>query len=409
MAAMTECPVVGAMTPASAVIAVRTDAAAMVAIEADTNQNFPNPISSGGYQTVAADDYTAQIGFVGLLADTRYFYRVLVDGIIQDPGTVRRFDTFPTTGAFVAAVFADVAPLDRLAPCYAAAAQNDDPLFAVLLGDFPHENPSTLAEMRLMHRKMRDRSLQHGAALGNRILRRRAVVRALDDHDYGGNDTDRTFPGRADAMQAVREYWPKYPAPNPAGLWEGFVCCDAEFFVLDTRTQRDPNAFPDGPDKSMLDGERIGNDQLSWLLDGLSASTAVWKIILSTVTFNPSARANQDPPDSWRGFQTEAQVIRAHIEGNQIQGVVAISGDIHTGGGIDDGTNSLIGVPELTVPHVNLANGNRRNLGTWSEGVTSGRSPQGGPGYGVVEVGPTGLTLRAKAEDGTLRHSLALT
>jgi hypothetical protein len=57
------------------------------------------------------------------------------------------------------------------------------------------------------------------------------------------------------------------------------------------------------------------------------------------------------------------------------------------------------------VPHTNLANGNSRNLGTWSEGVTSGAK---GRGYGFVTVSSSGVTLYAKAANGTTRHSYTL-
>src|SRR5687768_17705662 len=37
---------------------------------------------------------------------------------------------------------------------------------------------------------------------------------------------------------------------------------------------------------------------------------------------------------------------------NQIGGVIVVSADLHSGGGIDNGSNA--GLPEITVPHTNL-------------------------------------------------------
>ncbi len=83
-----------------------------------------------------------------------------------------------------------------------------------------------------------------------------------------------------------------------------------------------------------------------------------------------------------------------------------VSADLHTGGGVDDGTNNGWGIPELTVAHTNLAGGNGANLGTWSEGVTAGTNDR--TGYGLITIGATSLLLEAKADTGALRHSLTL-
>ncbi|NIR12924.1 MAG: hypothetical protein GWN86_02785 [Desulfobacterales bacterium] len=98
--------------------------------------------------------------------------------------------------------------------------------------------------------------------------------------------------------------------------------------------------------------------------------------------------------------------MKNYISNQSITGVVMVSGDIHTGGGVDDGTNSSWDVPELTVAHTNLANGNGSNLGTWSEGVTAGTN--GNNGYGFVTISSSSLKLEAKSSLGTARHSLTL-
>lgn len=403
MTSMIGCPVVGAVTVEAAKIGVRTDAAADVLIEYDTSSGINNPTATSEQSTVAADDFTTTFEIDGLSTDTRYWYRVKVDGVIQDPGVTLRFDTFPASGDFAFVVFADVAPTDRSADAYTNAGSA---LFGVQLGDLDHRNPTTLSAMRQMHRDMKDRTKSHGSDFVNRILSKRALVRIWDDHDYGGQDEDKNFAGRADAWKAFDEHWPTYDRPNAgAGLWHKFACCDAEFFVLDLRSQRDDNTDTDNSAKSMLDGDGISNDQKDWLLSGLKNSTATWKIILSSVSTNGDARPASD--DLWHSFSTEAAEIADWIADESIGGVIVLSGDIHTGGGIDDGTNGLFGVPEMTVPHTNLAGGNKTNLGTWSEGVTAGKP--GGAGYGLVEVSASSVTLTVKDEDGVTRRSYTVT
>src|SRR6185503_4396477 len=104
-------------------------------------------------------------------------------------------------------------------------------------------------------------------------------------------------------------------------------------FVLDCRSQRDPENDPDDANKSMLDGNNLGAaGQLQWLKDGLLGSTAKWKVIFSSVVTNPSTKV----PDGWGGYQTEWNDLRNFIVTNQISGVVFISGDLHLAA-IDNG------------------------------------------------------------------------
>ena len=48
---------------------------------------------------------------------------------------------------------------------------------------------------------------------------------------------------------------PSYPLPSVTpGIWQKFSYAQADCFVLDCRSQRDPDADPDNANKSMLDG-----------------------------------------------------------------------------------------------------------------------------------------------------------
>jgi len=398
---LTEYPIVGAATPTGAKVHLRTDAVEDVAIEYADNKNFRNSTTTSEVTTAAANDYTVVFSLSGLSADTTYWYRVQYDGVVQSTAYVMKFTTLPSAGNFSFAVFADVAPTDRAAAAYANA-KNDGARFALQIGDFDHGNPSTLAEMRAMHRRVRDVSTLHGADFAQQIASKMPVVHVWDDHDYGDNDEDKNFEGRDDAWQAFDEYWPGYDRPSAdEGLWHSFVVGDAEFFVLDLRSQRDPGTDTDNSSKSMLDGDEIVDDQKDWLKAGLRTSAKTWKFIVSSVTMNPTARPAST--DHWGSYETELDELADFIADNDIEGVVVLSGDLHTGGAVDDGTNSGLATPELCVPHTNLLAGNTANLGTWSEGVTAGAR-----GYGLVEVTSSGVTIAAVGANGVTRHSLLI-
>lgn len=395
--------VVGGVTSTHAKVSVRTDAAADVKIEYDDDSAFGSSTTTSASTTSSSSNFTTEIELSGMSASTTYYYKVFVDDVEQSTGFTNQFLTAPTGSqyAYDFVVFADVANTDRTAKVYERG-YDEGPAFAMQIGDMDHGNPSTLGQCRSMHRDARDPSLSHGDDLADHITSQMGLVRIWDDHDYCGQDEDRLCSNRSNAWQAFDEYWPTYDRPNATqGLWHSFEWGAAEFFILDTRSQRDPGTDTDDTSKSMLDGALITNDQLDWLLDGLSNSTKAWKIIVSSVTTNADARPASI--DIWHSYSTEADVIADHIADEQIDGVVVISGDLHTGGGLDDGTNGLFGVPEMTVPHTNLINGNTSNLGTWSDGVTAGAR-----GYGHVTVSLNALTLRVVGQNGVVRHTLTL-
>lgn len=91
------------------------------------------------------------------------------------------------------------------------------------------------------------------------------------------------------------------------------------------------------------------------------------------------------------------------IEANRIAGVVIISGDIHSGGAIDNGTNSDF--PELSVPFANLGFANVGH-GIWSEGLIPGA---GHPGFGLFEVSEGAVDMYAIGYDASERLHYTVT
>lgn len=409
LAAVTIGPYAGGVTSNSAKVFVRSDVAATVQIEYATSADFSGAQLTSGVATSSTHDFTSISSLAGLQAETRYFYRVYLNGQLATAGGPPSFTTFAPAGAqrditfAIAADTADGTLVPTLpAPVYAAIAA-ENPAFVLEIGDFDHRNPTTLTQMRNMHQQVLGAATAQGADLAREILPRFPFFHVYDDHDYGIDDGDKTWIQRSAALQAFQEYYGTAPLVNPsAGIWHSFADGQIDVFMLDVRSQRDPNAQTDGPTKSILDGDNITNGQKAWLKAGLLNSTATWKFLISPVAFNPTTK----PHDSWGAFATERNEILDFIRDNHIPGVIVVSGDLHTGGAIDDGTNS--GVPEISVPHTNLplppnqmASG---IAGTWSEGWISG---VGNPGYAVVRVqtNPEQVVLEARGADGALRKS----
>ena len=403
---LTHGPVVGGVTATDAKVFVRTDQSASVALRYGTDPNLETYLVSDAVLTNYLSDFTAIIPLVNLTAETTYYLNVVVNDVPQfSSQPYPTFTTFPPSGTsrnfnfVVLTDFETVSSLTSSVQTFASAA-SQNPAFVFIGGDFDHRNPVTLADKRQMFKDLYDphtRFMSHFAPL---ILRRSAIIHQWDDHDSGLNNLDKNYPNWNLTQRAFQEYVPTYPLPSVTpGIWQKFSYAQIDFFVLDCRSQRDPGADPDGPDKSMLDGNALGpTGELQWLKDGLLASSARWKIIFTSVITNPTTKWN----DAWGAYQTEWNSLRSFIETNNIQSVVFIAGDLHIGA-IDNGTAA--GFPEMVIQKANdmrvgeCATGG----GDWSEGTYDDTCS----GYGMVTVlqDPDRLSLQVADQFGVVHVS----
>ncbi len=372
-------PMVGGVTATKAVVWARLDGEGEARLVYGTDEALTDAVTEPVVAAAEAQDWTLQWPLAGLAADTLYYYRVET-GDAPRTGSFRTFPEPDQNVDFRFVVFADIASAIA-APAYEAAF-NEDPAFLLQIGDFDHNDPAApgvdVNAWREMHRRCLGDGL-HGQDLATWILPTIPMFHMWDDHDYGANNGAGDAEYRDIATQAFLEYYPVGDRPNPdAGLWYSFRHGQVEVFMLDLRSQRDP--FDDAaiPVKSVLAREPMANDQLAWLEGGLLTSTAKWKVVVSTSVWNPRSKTN----DSWMNYPEEQAEIVALVEDNHLQGVMVVSGDIHSGGALDDGENSWF--PELSVPTTNIfANACTGDCGAWSVGLNS---PEGNrAGYGMVE------------------------
>lgn len=144
-----------------------------------------------------------------------------------------------------------------------------------------------------------------------------------DDHDYGPDNSDRSFYNKQITQKAFKDFWAnKYYGMNPnqnEGVFSTFTWGDAQFFLIDGRFFRSPEARITGA-KTML-----GTTQFEWLIDALSASEASFKIvviggqILNTVLDS----------ENYSHFPEEKEKLLQEITANKIKGIFFLSGDRH--------------------------------------------------------------------------------
>lgn len=405
---LTHGPIVGGVTASTGNVFLRTDQAATVAVQYSSDPDFATFSVSDSRTTAATGDFTAIVPLTNLSAETTYYLRALVNGVLQSSAPpYPSFTSFAPSGtsrsfSFVVLTdFVEVANLDRDVETFQHASERN-PAFAFIGGDFDHRNPGTLVGKRRMFRELYDPNTLHMSGFVPMILQKMPIVHQWDDHDNGQNNVDRTYLNWGLSQQVFQEYVPAYPLPGVTpGIWQKFNYAQVDFFVLDCRSQRDPEADVDNSNKSMLDGNNLGsNGQLQWLKDGLLASTAKWKVIFTSVVTNTSTKF----PDAWSGYQTEWSALRGFINTNQIKGILFISGDLHLGA-IDNGSNS--GFPEMCVAAPNSIrvpyDCPTAKEGVWSEGDF--QDPCSGFGVVTVEENPDRLLLEAVDEVGVTRIS----
>ena len=96
-----------------------------------------------------------------------------------------------------------------------------------------------------------------------------------DDHDYGPNNADRSFPFKSFTRNDFESYWANpITGIDAEGTTSFFQFRDMDFFLLDNRFWRTPLNMDSITTRSML-----GQEQLDWVIEALKFSRAPYKFI----------------------------------------------------------------------------------------------------------------------------------
>ena len=152
-----------------------------------------------------------------------------------------------------------------------------------------------------------------------------AQVHTWDDHEVDNNwNSDGASEDLvATAREAFFESTPARRDPDhPERIWRQLrFGRTADVFVLDCRGERDDVA-----------GTYVSAEQLDWLLEGLSASQATWKLIVNSVpiTDMPLAYEVDDVViDRWEGYPAQRRELLDGIAAAGVDGVLFVAGDFH--------------------------------------------------------------------------------
>lgn len=334
--------------------------------EVSLDSSFTNVVKRGTELSKPQLGHSIHVEVDGLQPATWYYYRFKSQ---SDFSPVGRTKTAPATNSQTDQLnFAFVSCQNWLAGYFTAYQHlaKDDLDLVVHLGDYIYEGKHeskirpmnqvfpeiyTLEDYRNRYALYKlDSDLQAAHANFPWIV-------TFDDHEVDNNfagdipqdphlqSKEDFLKRRAVAFQAYYEHMPlrrtSFPNGSDIQIFRRLSFGNlVEFNVLDTRQYRDDQANGDGwkpyspealdPNRTML-----GDQQERWLLDGLAASRAKWKVLAQQVFF---ARRDYDfdpgeenvSMDAWDGYPAARQRILDLIEEKNISNTVVLTGDVHT-------------------------------------------------------------------------------
>jgi alkaline phosphatase D len=209
--------------------------------------------------------------------------------------------------------------------------RKSDPDLWVWLGDNIYADTEDMQKMQADYRRQKQTP-------GYAALREQTrVVGTWDDHDYGVNDGDRTYP-RRDSSQTLFLDFLGVPDDDPRRARDGVYSAHTygppgrrvKVILLDTRYHKDPLDYVGSPDRLYAadpDAGLLGEAQWAWLENELTTGDAQVYVIGTSI----QAIGAEHRWEKWADVPTERQRLLETIRRSQAPGVVLISGDRHRG------------------------------------------------------------------------------
>lgn len=324
-----------------------------------TDTTFNTILNSGTVTTDSSIDYTVKVDATGLQPNTWYYYRFSNNGNYSIIGRTR---TMPS-GNVSNLRFAVLACSNYQSGYFNAYRDiiNKNDVDAVIhLGDYYYEygpddfdpgvDSSRLQEPFHEVIDLYDYRLRHSFYKLDPDLRtihqQFPFITVWDDHETANdsytagaeNHTEGTegywVNRKEDSRKAYFEWMPIRNTHNSVDTIHRTLPMGnlADLIMIDSRLEgRQQQIGTTGAAATDTNRTMLGAEQLAWFKTQLSTSTAKWKLIGNQVMMAPlkvfGIYLNQD---QWDGYQAERAKILRHIQSNNIDNVVVLTGDIHT-------------------------------------------------------------------------------
>lgn len=269
----------------------------------------------------AANDYVAKFHIEGLQAGTKYHYRIkTADGTtLVEADTQHFFSTRPQSRQDKPVSVGFVSCVD-IEPNGIWSDMNASKLDAVcLMGDTPYIDTSDLSVVRSKHRQFLQ--VADLAAFASHT----PIYGTWDDHDFGrnnGNGRNMRW-GKGTTRKGFIEYRAHDQFGNgKEGVYHKFDLGLIEVFLLDPRYFSQTEPSPVDPSQTTC----FGKEQWDWLLEGLRASKAAFKVLAAGSIWEDKKNSETDDMFTY-WYERDALLDIVKREG--ISGVVLLGGDIH--------------------------------------------------------------------------------
>lgn len=184
-------------------------------------------------------------------------------------------------------------------------------------GDIVYADTEDMAKMEAEYKK------QKAFAGYARLLAMADVIGIWDDHDYGDNDADKTYPKRKESQQLLLDFLDE-PADSPRRKQEGVYAAytydvgdkKLKVILLDVRYHRD-----------RASDTMLSEAQWTWLEEQLKESKADVHLLVSGSQF----LRDDTSKDTWAEFPKSQARLLALLKQHKVPGALLLTGDIHAG------------------------------------------------------------------------------
>jgi len=286
-------------------------------------------------QATAAEDHIARFTISDLEPGNTYTYRLFINGKhVARPYPLRfqtqslwqwRTEPPKITMALGSCAYINEPVYDRPGEPYGGdysifqsiAAKNPD--LMLWMGDNVYYREVDWATPQTMARRYAD--TRRTPALQS-LLGHTHHYATWDDHDYGPNNSDRSYRQKGASLRIFKRYWanPNYGRPDVPGVFGKFEWGDVDVFLLDDRYHRSPTSAPRAKKKTMW-----GEEQRRWLIDALTTSEAPFKLVVN----GGQVITEQAQYETMARFPHEQSLLLEALQERKIEGVVFLSGDRH--------------------------------------------------------------------------------
>ncbi len=327
-------PMVGYSEMREVLLWAQTNTAASVAFRYWPDDTPNQKSTTPAVKTSAENAFVAKVAIGNLTPGKTYTYELLINGKTVKRPYPLKFQTQklwqwredPPAVRFVigSCAYVNEPEFDRPGTPYGAHYEifteiyKKQPDFMVWMGDNTYlREVDWYSRSGMLHRYTHTRSLPELQPLWGSVHH----YATWDDHDYGPNNSDRSFREKETALEVFKLFWgnPSFGLPDYPGVTTMFQWADIEFFMLDNRYHRSP--------EYRTTGERtiLGDKQIEWLIDALKSSQAPFKFVVMGGQF----LNNIDRFETYSTLPAERERILNAISHERIPGVFFLDGDRH--------------------------------------------------------------------------------